>query len=738
MNVRLLTVLLLATLLPFITSAQDQEDKSPRPKVGLVLSGGGAKGFAYIGLLKALQETGLQVDYVGGTSIGSIMGGLYAVGYSPEAIEEMIRAQDWTALLEDKIDRKYVAFEEKEFTEKSIVTIPFRAKKFTLSASLYKGQEIDLLLNRYFSPAYSTTNFNELHTPFLCMGTDLITGEPVIMNKGNLARAIRSSMSIPGYFPPVEYEGHLLVDGGVVNNFPVRQVKDMGAEYIIGGDVQPGLRKDPEELNSITNILEQMITFGREEANKEAYELTDLYVPLDNPYSIMAFEEYDSLIAFGERVALQYRDRIKGLSDSLNALEFRSMKQYDAKPLDSVEIRDIYFTGFRKVPLQYFTANWKDMVGKRVALSDIEGAIRMMYGTRFFEHVFYEFQPEGDRLNLLVSVVEAQPGEVSAAIHYDNNYQGSILLNASLRNVLGKRSKLFADLVLGPSPRFRALYVIDNGRRIGFGTMLDFYSFKFDLFEQSTKVNKIDFTNFKFSVFGHSVINNLYRFRAGFDYEYFRFKQEVLADSVLELFREFTGYGTLFASFNADTRDNPRFPRKGFQSELRVEYVMPLDDNFVSQLFDNSFVMYLNYEHNIPIRQRWVLRPGLFAGGTIPSNASVPFQHAFAFGGLNPKNYISSFVPFTGVKFFQRIGYYALVGRAQLQYNVFKKFYTTALLDVGSNTADFDELFDSPSWIAGYGVSFGYDSFIGPINLTVMGSNISKGPLLFLNLGYWF
>ena len=738
MNARHLIPLLLIAILAFQSSAQDPKAKEERPKVGLVLSGGGAKGFAYIGLLRALQEARLQVDYIGGTSIGSIMGGLYALGYSPDAIEEMIRAQDWEALLADDIDRKYISYEEKEFTEKSIATIPFKSRKITLSPSLRKGQEIDLLLNRYFSPAYTVDDFDSLHTPFMCIGTDLITGQPVELRKGNIARAIRSSMSIPGFFPPVEYEGKLLVDGGVVNNFPVRNVRNMGAEYIIGGDVQPGLRTDPEELNSITSILDQMITFGREEANREALQLTDLYIPLDNPYSILAFEEYDSLIIFGERVADQYRERIKELSDSLNAIEYRPLRSYDTQPMDSVDIRDIYFRGFKKLPLVYFINNWKDIRGTRVAVDDIEEKIRMMYGTRFFQHVYYEYQPAGNRVDLTVTVVESEPGEVSAAIHYDNNYLGSILLTASLRNVLGKRSKLFADLVLGPNPRLRTLYMVDNGQKMGLGVMFDFYSFKFDIYNKTLREEKWDYTNFKGSVFAQNVLNNVFRMRFGWEYEYFQFRQDILTDSIAESLSDFTSYGTIFMSFNADTRNHHHFSTEGFRSELRVEYVMPLGNSLVSNFFDNSFVAWLNYEHNLPLAAHWTLRPGVFAGGMLPSSSLVPFHHWFAFGGLNPGNYIDSYVSFTGVKFFQQLGQYALMGKAHLQYNFASKLYATARFDLGHCTPSFDQLFDFDKWMAGYGISVGYDSFIGPIELSVMGSNYTNVPLLFLNLGYWF
>lgn len=214
-----------------------------RPSVGLVLSGGGAKGFAYIGLLRVIREAGLPIDYIGGSSIGSIIGGLYALGYDPDTIAKVIRSVDWDKLLKDVMDRRYVSFEEKEYSENNIIKLPIKNKKVGLGSSMYQGQEINLLLNYFFSPAYKTTDFHKLPVPFLCIGTDLFTGDAITLDKGYLAMAIRASMSIPGYFSPTDYMGYYLVDGGVVNNYPVKEVKDMGARIILGGDVQSGLYK---------------------------------------------------------------------------------------------------------------------------------------------------------------------------------------------------------------------------------------------------------------------------------------------------------------------------------------------------------------------------------------------------------------------------------------------------------------------------------------------------------------
>jgi NTE family protein len=709
-----------------------------RPTVGLVLSGGGAKGFAYIGLLKVIQEAGLPIDYIAGTSIGSIMGGLYAIGYHPDSIAKMVRSINWDNLLTDKIERKYIAYEEKEFGEKFIITLPVANKSVTLSPSMYQGQEIDLLLNHYFSPAFKTQDFDQLETPFLCVGTDLFTGNEVILDSGYLPLAVKASMSIPGYFSPVDYCGYYLGDGGVVNNFPVKEIKDRGIDIIISGDVQPPLRCTREEFGSLTDVLDQIITFNRGPANQAGRALSDIYIPLNTEYGIMDFTDHDSIIAFGEREARPYFNQIKALADSLNAIEYKPMKTFTATPVDQIFINSVQIKGYKKFAGSYFKNYFNVSEDTVFTLEGIEKSIRQMYGTRFFEKVNYEVHHSNKKSDLIINVKEADPGYISAGVHYDNSYGGSLLINGSFRNVLGKRTKLFTDLVLGENPRFRAFYMIDNGAQPGAGAKAEFYSFKFDLYEDETKVNKIIFTNYKASAFLNYSLKNLLNFRAGFDYEYFRFKQDVLTDSLLEAYDEFSSYGTFFAAFSADSRDKAYFPTIGSRSEFRIEYVMPLSKNWSKDLFTSSFIIYWKYEFNYPVSSKVVIRPGLFVGSTMSAENRPPLQHYFGFGGLNPNQYVSTSMSFTGLQFIQKFGYHAAALKMKVQYNFFKKLYVTFLLDGGSAEFDFDEFYKPDNWFAGYGATISYDSFIGPLEVTLMGSSLNSNPMLFLNLGFWF
>lgn len=728
-----------------------QTEKSKRPSVGLVFSGGGAKGWAYIGLLRVIQEAGLPIDYIAGASAGSIVGGFYALGYHPDTMDRLIREQDWDALMKDVTERKYIAYEDKIYAGRYIFSLPIKEKKIGLKASLYEGQNIDLLLNRYYTVAYKDTIFSDFQTPFLCIGTDLLDGEAVILDRGYLPQAIRASMSIPAYFAPTEYRGDYLVDGGVVNNYPVTPLKELGVDIIIGADVQSGQKKTKEELQSLMTILDQIIGYHRQEANIVGKEETDIYVNLKMKYTTMEFNNFDSIIAFGEKVARAHFDEIKALADSLNAIEFRPLKSYTTVPLDSVYIDDVIYVGYNRMRRKFLEGFFGGLEEEKVAISKIEEAINYAYGSGFFQTVFYELQYKNGKTNLIIKIQESDPGSLSAGIHYDTDYKGSILLNLAVRNMLGHRSKLFIDLALGNYPMLRGLYMIENGSKPGFGFDFSFYSFDFDTYNKSVKKNRWEFDNFSGSVFMPISVRNIFGFKVGFQYQYFRFRQKIEADSTLTAYDTYSSFGELYLELGADTRDKSYFTTRGTYFRFRAFYKMPFSKDWNQEIFDNAVVMYLKWNHSFRLSKRFSLRPGLFFGASFIGSGlitkkvvedndgkiPVPVQSRFWVGGLNQYNYIDTMEPFTGLKFIQSQGIYTAIGRVNLQYNFYKKLYATAMFDFGQNQSTWEGFWDSKKLMAGYGVKFSYDSFIGPIELAVMGSNMLTGAALFLNVGYW-
>ena len=278
-------------------TAFSQEQK--KPKIGLVLSGGGAKGFAHIGVLKVLEEAGVKIDYIGGTSMGAVIGGLYASGYNASQIDSIFQATNFNELLNDFIPRSSKNFYEKRNDELYALVLPFNKFKIGIPEALSKGMYNYNLLSRITRNVRHIKDFNKLPIPFLCIGTNIETGEQVLLNKGNLAQAMIASSAFPSLFSPVEIDGKLLVDGGVINNYPIEEVLKLGADIIIGVDVQDDLL-DRKQLKDATRILVQITNLQSIERMKRNVKQTDVYIKPDiKDYGVVSFDKGKEIIRKG-------------------------------------------------------------------------------------------------------------------------------------------------------------------------------------------------------------------------------------------------------------------------------------------------------------------------------------------------------------------------------------------------------------------------------------------------------
>jgi NTE family protein len=422
----------------------------------------------------------------------------------------------------------------------------------------------------------------------------------------------------------------------------------------------------------------------------------------------------------------------------LNAIAYRPIKKYTAVPVSVILVDSLIIRGNKKMHDSYFKSIFGSYSKKEVSIDDLQKDIRLTYGSGYFDRISYELDYSNGKTFLVINADEAGPGEVSAGVHYDTDYGISFTLAGALRNVLGHNSKLFADINVAVDPRIRAIYLLGLGGKGSFGASAEFYTFKVDTYDKDARTNMFNLTNYLGSVFFNYNSRNMINLKAGFEYEYFRFRQDITIDSVFLPYENFSSYGSVFVTLNADTRDRATYPTTGVKAMLKCEYVMALSKNWSQHLFSNSAILSFKFDDNIPLTPKFVLQPGLFAGATLNKNANPPIQHLFGLGGLTQDNYVESFVPFTGLHFIQDFGYYALVGRLKLQYNVYKKIYVNLRADAGGNETSLDALFKGSNFIMGYGATAGYDSFIGPLEVTVMSSNINPGLMVFVNLGYWF
>ena len=294
--------------------------KAQRPKIGVALSGGGAKGLAHIGILKAIDSAGLHVSYITGTSMGSIMGALYACGYTADTIEKIARNTNWELLLTNSASLKALSMDEKSEYDKYAVELPWVNNGFRIPSGLLESEEIWLRLSEYFFPVYNIKDFSKLPVGFKCIATDLSTGEGIVFDSGEIVPAVRSSVAIPSVFTAVNYNGRKFVDGGIVRNFPVSDVKKMGANIIIGSNVAGGLLPK-EKINNIFQVLLQ-IAFFREDADAiNEKKLCTIYIPhhLDE-YNMGSFISAESIINEGIKMGDSLYPRFKKLADSLNAI----------------------------------------------------------------------------------------------------------------------------------------------------------------------------------------------------------------------------------------------------------------------------------------------------------------------------------------------------------------------------------------------------------------------------------
>ncbi len=278
-----------------------QEEKAP--KVGLVLSGGGAKGLAHIGAIKVIEDAGVKIDYIGGSSMGAIIGALYASGYTSSQLDSIFHEINFNILIQDEIPRSAKTFYEKEDTEKYALTLPFDNFKIAFPSGLSKGQNIYNLISRLTMHLGNVQDFSKMPIPFLCIAADIETGDQVILDSGSLPKAVSASGAIPSIFSPVKINGRLLTDGGVANNYPVEELRKRGADIIIGVDVQDSLA-DREQLKSVFDILTQISNFRTIKDMREKIKQTDVYIKPDiTAFGVLSFDKGEAIIDSGKVAA---------------------------------------------------------------------------------------------------------------------------------------------------------------------------------------------------------------------------------------------------------------------------------------------------------------------------------------------------------------------------------------------------------------------------------------------------
>lgn len=720
-------------------SAQQTHDTTEvliRPRVGVVLSGGGAKGFAHLGALKVIEESGLPIDYIAGTSMGSIVGGLYAIGYDLDTLVSLVKQQDWDAVMSDRIPRKFIPIDDKIMDRHYLATFPFRNKKLQMQSALYDGELINLLLARLTSPAYMIHDYEDLDIPFICVATDMETAEAYEMDKGILQRSIRASMSIPFYFAPVEVDGRLLVDGGLRNNFPVHNLKERDIDILIGIDVQRDFY-EKEEMTSMTVLLDQLIAMTDIDANRIARQEVDIHIrPQMAEYGMMDFNSFDSIIYAGEMAAREYLPQLQRLADSIKSIQHYETRQSNIVPLDSVYVVDVVIEGVSEHNVNFIKKSFPKTIPEYMTLSEIETSIMRVYATGYFNDIWYDMQKRPVGVALKIYCEEKEEENISIGVHYDTDYGIGILANLTMKNMFKKhrRATLEFDLNIAEAPYFKTRFYSNVSQSFKYGAELSVVSLYMNQYYKDVINNSYSVQDNRLDFFMTLMPDLDQQLRLGtvLNYVHLRDKLINVIDSDSYDFVSFA-----YFNYHLNNENTPTFASKGWKLNINGKYVMPVIKLEDGTRMKNSFVLRTDLDFSFAIGKKNSLKIGSTVGAKFGKN-TLPLSYQFFVGGQSKMNYFDNIISFEGMRFTQIYGDYMAMAKLSWQYNFYKKLYAIATVNGGYLSNNYDKWFSSDNFSFGCGVTLGMETIAGPIEISLMGSNHTSGLIGFINVGYWF
>ena len=744
--------------------------QTEKPKIAIVLSGGGAKGIAHIPLLQALDSIGIVPDLIVGTSMGSIVGGLYAMGYSGNQIATISKEANWNQLLGGKTSLKDVSIEEKSEFAKYLVDFDIRKGRPKVKSALLNDQNLREFISVYTHPSYSVLDFDKLPIPFRAVATDIVNGKEVILKDGDLAVAMRASMSIPSVFKPVPYKDVLLIDGGILNNFPADIAKKWGADIIIGSDVGGGM-VPKEELEGITSVLFQSSMLISNIKNPESRKLCDILID-HLPHLTNSTGDFDA----SESI---YKEGNIGTNLKLNELVAlsKTLKKYNqrkiATPLVNKKIvfDTILYNGVSNNNLSLVKSRANIKTDKEYNIKEVLNGVNRAMGTTLFDQINTSIVKKNNQLSLELLGQENSEHQLKTSLHYDG-YRGiGVLLNYNGRNVLGKSSRFLVTIDIAEQPRFRVQYQKQFGENKSWWWRSEIMGefLNQEIYINGNFADELYYRYYQFDNEFNKNLNSLTSYvGVGFNYERTLLKPKVkpeISDNVLILNKYHFNNLEINAHYVYNNLNTVFFAKSG--SLLKVKIVRSLYTN-VEADFDsesigqikgstNGFTKFIfSYENRIPIQEKLSLvlnananfifeddiqsndlsfddygyGSKYFLGGNLIS----PRENSFIFPGLRENELgVNQFIKLDiGFQFNPQSNLYFTphLNFASVGFQGFEAYINSVFSSKGSWTDQF-----STSSLFAMGATAAYDSFLGPINFDVSWVNDINKVRLFFSIG---
>ena len=684
---------------------------------------------AHIGVLKVMEEAGLRPDYITGVSMGSIVGGFYAIGYSSDSLHKIVKEMNWDLILSNNIDEDKVIFPEKEHFNNSIISLPLTSRKVALPSGLINGQQIENLFSYYAWPAAGRNDFSKLPIPFMCLAVDLITGKQVELNSGYLPDAMRGSSAVPTFFTPIKIDSALLVDGGVIRNYAAEEVRNMGADIVIGS--YTGFQvKSEDELKSLPGIIQQIVFQRSHEDYQEQKKITDLLIePKVRDFPSTMFSNVDTLVERGYKAASPYREYFRKLADSLNIIS-------PQKPLEN--ILDNLKWSFDKIEVTgnvlYADYQIRGILGiapgDKVDKNIIRDKIELLYGKTWFEKVKYRISSRNDSLILFIDCIERPKSMLYGGVHYDNTIKAGIIFRMTAKDLISKKSFIDFDSFIGQFYRFNLtmLQFIDRNER--FGLSADFHAdyenlpilrIKDDIGSVSYRNNFARLTISKYLGLNHLMNLTLSLQNSSLSPEY------ITADRLKRISYNYFSGGY---SYKINTIDTKNYPNKGLLFQISANTSRLLSgkirtDSFkktYTKEFPDDFLFKRTYSVSGDMRRYFSSgrRLTLMAGWNVMfthTKDSVTSPHNYYFAGGEESAFTGS-VPLTGF----HTGEIAVDRFAGIRFDADLELHKGIHLSLITNVAIAREpgFSNDLSILGGYGLGIGYMSIIGPVKIGFM------------------
>ena len=750
--------------------------REDRPTVALVLSGGGAKGTAHIPVIKYIEELGIPIDMVLGTSMGGLVGALYSLGYSVDEMDTIVRNIDWKWALSDKLSREYVTYTDMKYKEKYLLSIPFyyerdyyRMKvadehrfdnfkqheilhigadnddgpeflKHNLLGSLPSGyiygQNVNNLISSLTIGYQDSIDFQSLPVPYACIATDMVTGKVKIWHSGRINTAMRSTMSIPGVFAPVKIDGMVLVDGGLKDNYPTALAREMGADIVIGVDLAQA-KRSYKDVNNIADIAAQTIDMlGRDsyEHNKLIPDVTiKPYLP---EFSSLSFnsQAVDTIMARGWKAAHAQDSLLRIIAEKTKQdyVDVRKPKAFDFHS-DSLVIADVEIIGVLPKEKEILKNRLHLKFGQKISRVDLDHIVAQIYGTQAYDYVTYELLGEHEPFKLVLNCKKGPIHQLGIGVRADTEEIVSVLLNLGLNAHMLQGNKL--DLIgkISMNPYMQLHWSYDAPKIPTLNATLAARWTNMNLLNYKNNSLNFNFLDAKQELYLSNIKWKRVDIKAGFSNDYFSVKNlkfaQILGDYDLSLVKN--NFMSLFADARTDTFDDGYFPSHGVNAGISYTWTFAGFPNHV-----NGFqTVHADAKVVFPLGDMFAFIPSFnvrFLFGDV-----IPVPYFNAIGGSVAGRYVDQQIPFIGVTNLSAMKNILTVYRTDYRFRVMKNHYVTGIFNYARDCDHFKNYANGLGYF-GAGVEYAFDTIFGPFRANVHWSNLTDSVGVYLSAGYNF